>query len=303
MRTVIACPADTHCGSTLGLMTPKPLMCSDENTVTPSPAQRIIWKQWEHNWGLVEEERKKSKLVVVQNGDPVEGMHHESPQVMSMRETDHVTIAIHCYDWALRKAKFNARNGDRYYQVAGTEAHGGVGSQAEETLARDFRNRNDKENGVVPVWEKEVFSDEEDIIQGKYTWGGIRRRVNGVLFDISHHGASVGKRAWTKPNSLLNTIKSIYFECLNNNMPIPRYWVRAHYHEYVHAYYEDKQGIIEGFVLPSFQLAGSNYVRRYKGGSLMLADIGMVHFVVEDDGSSRYVADYITVEQDKVEEF
>jgi len=305
MRTVIAIPADTHCGSTLGLMTPKPLVVSDENTISPSPAQKIIWKQWEHNWQAVAEERRKSRLIIVQAGDPVEGMHHESPQIMTMREDEHVTIAIHCYDWALRKAKFDSGKGDRYYQIAGTEAHGGVGSRAEEALARDFRNKGDKTNGVVPVWEKQVFDDDEDqdIIQGKYTWGGLRRKVNGVLFDIAHHGASVGSRAWTTANQLQNTIKSIYWECLNNKKEIPRYWIRAHYHQYVHAYYEDKQGIIEGFVLPSFQLPGSNYVRRYKGNSLMLADIGMVYWVVEEDGRSYFKPDYITVESDKVEEF
>ena len=303
MRYVIAVPADTHCGSTLGLMTPKPLLVSDEISVSPSPAQKIIWKQWEHNWETVAKERKGARLVIVQNGDPVEGMHHNDPQVMTMREDEHVTIAINCYDWAMRKAKFNPKKGDRYYQIAGTEAHGGTGARAEEALARDFRDRGDGENGVMPIWEKPVFTEGEYQIQGKYTWGRLLRKVNGVLFDIAHHGASVGKRAWTKPNQLLNTIKSIYFECLNNKEPIPRYWIRAHYHEYTHAYYEDKQGIIEGFVLPSYQLPGSSFVRRHCGGSLLLGDIGMVYWVVESDGSSRFVKDVITVKQDKIEAF
>jgi hypothetical protein len=284
-------------------MTPKPLIVGDEVTVSPSPAQKIIWKQWAHNWDLVAKERKNSRLIMVQNGDPVEGMHHQSPQVMTMREDEHVTIAIHAYDWAMKKAKYNPKKGDKYYQIAGTEAHGGTGGRAEEALARDFRDRSDGQNGVVPQWEKQIFIDGEPTLQAKYTWGRLLRKVNGVLFDIAHHGASVGKRAWTTSNSLMNTIKSIYFECLEKNQPIPRYWVRAHYHQYVHAYYEGKQGIIEGFVLPSYQLPGSAYVRKFNGGSLLMADIGMVYWVVEDNGSSYWKKDIITMAQDEIKEF
>ncbi len=290
MRTVIAFPSDTHCGSTLGLIPPKPLQLHEGGEYLPSKAQRIIWNQWEYNWELIRKERKNSNLIIVHDGDVVEGIHHESTQINSSRVDEHETIASMCLDFAMQKAKFG--KGDKYYQVAGTEEHAGNGSSSEERVAQDF-------DGVVPVYENQGFGDKKN---GRYTWDGLLRTVNGVLFDIAHHGGSVGSRAWSTENGLYNKIKSIYWECLDLKLPIPRYWIRAHYHTYVRTEYAGRHGVITGIMLPGFQIK-TGYVYKKRGFIMKPADVGMVWVVVNDDGTSKDYVDKIEVKQEEIREF
>ena len=293
MRTVIAFPSDTHCGSTLGLIPPKPFQLHEGGEYLPSKAQRIIWNQWEYNWELIRKERKNSNLIIVHDGDVVEGIHHGTTQINSSRVDEHETIASMCLDFAMQKAKFG--KGDKYYQVAGTEEHAGNGSSSEERVAQDF-------DGAVPVYENQGFGDKKN---GRYTWDGLLRTVNGVLFDVAHHGGSVGSMAWTTENGLRNKIKSIYFKCVNrkNPAPIPRYWIRAHFHKYLRVDYYGECGTITGIMLPGFQIK-TGYVYKKDGGNLVEpAHIGMVWVVVNDDGTSQDYVDKIEVQQEEIQEF
>ena len=180
-RTVIALPSDTHSGSTLGLIPAKQFPLKD-GSYDPSPAQRLIWRQWEHNWKLIANERKNSDLIVVHGGDLVEGIHHQTTQVISPRVDDHETASIVCMDKAFRLAGMN--KGDKYYQISGTEEHAGNGSSSEERVAKDLDH-------VVPVWEEKIF-DEAGVAKRVYTdneraWfynGGSGRTYSELVSDI-----------------------------------------------------------------------------------------------------------------------
>jgi hypothetical protein len=293
MKTILALPSDTHCGSTLGLHPPKPFQKHEGGEYVPSKAQRIIWNQWEHNWDIIRNERKGANLIIVHDGDIVEGVHHDTTQITTVRVDEQETVASLCMDFAMQKAKFG--KGDKYFQMAGTEEHAGNGSSSEERVARDL-------DGVVPVYEQTVFDEDGMHKNGRYTWDGLLRTTNGVLFDIAHHGGTIGNSALTTENGLRNKIKSIYWECLELGLPIPRYWIRAHFHTYVRVDYEGRHGVITGIMLPGFQIK-TGYVYKKRGFVMKPADVGMVWIVINDDGSTKDYIDKIEVRQEEIKEF
>jgi hypothetical protein len=292
-RTVICLPSDTHSGSTLGLMPPKQFCLHEGGFYDPTPGQKLIWNQWTECWEKIKKERKNSDLIVVHGGDLVEGIHHDTVQIISPRIDEHEDVARLCLDWAFRKVGFH--KGDKYYQIGGSGAHAGNGSSSEERIAKDF-------DGAIPLWKQQVYDEEGDKINGRFTHDRLYRSINGVVFDISHHGGSIGQRAWTTENGLYNKLKSIYFSCLENKMPMPRYWIRGHNHVYVRAEYRGKLGTITGIMLPGFQIR-TDYCYRKINYDPQPATIGMCYIIVEASGQSSDYVEKITVEQEHLEDF
>lgn len=272
--------ADTHCGSSMGLIKPEPFQLHDGGEYNPGPTQNLIWKVWESSWEQIAKERKGRKLIIVHVGDAVEGIHHQTTQLVSSRPDEHEAIHIDCMDWAMRKVKFEPSKGDAIYYISGTEEHAGNGSRSEETIARDL-------DGVVPMNDNRA------------TWDHIRKSVNGVGFDISHHGANLGNTPLTEENGLYQKVKAVYFDSLNFKQPCPRYWVRAHLHRFAHVRYDGAQNSIDGFVLPSFQMK-TGYVYKRFNGRTTPSDIGMVWVKVDSDGRTEWDRCISQIMQDKV---
>ena len=282
-RTVVAISADKHSGSSLGLMMPKPFQLHDGGTYSPSPAQQILWEQHEECLEFIKEQRKRSRLIWVENGDPCEGIHHGTTQTISSRVEELEQIGVDILDYSFKKVRFG--NDDLAYMIAGTEEHGGSGSQSENRIAEDL-------DCFVPQF------TESSGRAHRFTWDRLLLKVNGVLLDIAHHGGTVGSRAWTKQNGMRHTLMSFYFQSLEDKTDIPRYWVRSHKHEYIHAFYEGKQGIIDGFVTPSFQFKTGF---AYKVAGHRLSDIGMIVIVIEEDGSCKHYPIMASYKQDKIQ--
>ena len=282
-RTVIAISADKHSGSSLGLMMPTPFQLHDGGTYTPSPAQKILWKQYDECLDFVVEQRKRSRLIFIENGDVCEGIHHGTTQVLSSRIEEHEQIAVDILDYTFKKLKF--KDDDLAYMIAGTEEHGGSGSQSENRVAEDLDCfvAQYSENSNKPH---------------RFTWDRLLLKVNGILLDIAHHGGAVGRRAWTTENGMRNLVKSFYFQSLEDKTELPRYWIRSHNHQFVYSgIYSGNHGNIEGFVTPSFQLK-TGYA--YKIAGHRLSDIGMLVIVIEEDGSSWWKDIKVSYKQDKI---
>jgi len=292
-RTILALPSDTHSGSTLGLIPPKQYQLQEGGYYDPTPGQKLLWKQWAHNWELIKSIRKNADLIICHCGDLVEGIHHETTQIVSGRVDTQENIADICMDKAFRIA--NMIKGDKYYQISGTDSHAGNGSSSEERVAKNL-------DYVVPVWEQTFFDEEGEKKNGRYTQDRLYREINGVIFDISHHGGSVGQRAWTTENGLYNKIKSIYWTCVDNQIPVTRYWIRGHNHKYVRAEYRGRNGIITGIMLPGFQIK-TGYVYKKINYDPNPADIGMVWIEIDEHGNSTDCVDKIEIEQEHLEAF
>lgn len=265
MRTVLVVSADKHSGSTMGLVPDEPLQLHDGGTHNPSPLQKILWQQYQECLDFIKQERKKSRLIWVENGDVCEGIHHQTTQVISARIDEHEDIASDILDRTFKKLRFG--KDDRAYMVAGTEAHASSGNQSENRVAKDL--------DFTPQYTESSGKN------NRYVWDKLLIKINGVLFDITHHGGSVGRRAWTTENGMYNRVKSFYFQTLNDGRKLPRYWVRSHLHQFVQATYDGKRGSITGVVTPSFQFK-TGYGQKVAGDNL--SDIGLLVFTIEDNG-------------------
>lgn len=261
MRTIVAVPSDTHSFSTLGLMMPKQVQLDDGGFYNPSVGQKeVLWKMWEEAWERVRELRKRSRLIVIHNGDAVEGTHDKVLNVVSRRREEQERSHIEVMDWALRKAKFG--KDDKLFYLRGTQWHTGRGAESDERIAEDL--------GATPERE------------GRYSHYHLRLKVNEFLIDVAHHGPGPGSRAWTKENSLYHTIKSVYFNSLEEGMEIPRAWIRGHYHQFIDPpSYTGNHGTITGFLAPAFQLITPFGIKVSKG--LKLASIGMLILIIDNE--------------------
>lgn len=278
-RTLFAFVADQHCGSTVGLM-PLTWEKLDGNTVAQNAAQQVVWEQWLEQWETLNGLRKKrDRLIVVNVGDAVEGVHHGTTQLITTRLDEQERIHIACMEKALELVHFD-RSTDELWYIAGTAAHVGPGASAEENIVRTLLG--------IPAG--------EGVRQVHYH---LRRRVNGVLVDVAHQGPTIGSRVWLRGNQLQAYLRDYYFECLENGQAIPRYVIRAHRHQFVPAtWYRCDGGVaIDGYVLPANTLKGefaSAIVPK------ALAHVGMVIVGVEPDGSTWQRVELLRYQQEAV---
>jgi hypothetical protein len=285
-RVIVAVPADTHCGSPVGLCPSTGWPLLNGGYYTPNRLQHILYQQWEECWRRVRvlrDQQAGTRLVVVHAGDAVEGVHHQTTQLISNRSDEHAYLHVACMQHALDIAAFDARHGDRLIYVGGTIAHVGDGYTYEEILARLL--------GACPPPGNESG--------GRVVWEHLLARANGVLFDIAHHGPAPGARQWLQGNNLRLQLRSIYLQCLEQDRPLPRYWVRAHRHRWIMPeLFRGERGDIEGFLTPCFQ-AMTHHGERVAGHEV-LSHIGMLIFVVEANGKSSWTCPRIKVQQDEM---
>ncbi len=253
---------------------------SDGGTYNSSFTQRVIWNQWVECWEHTRKLRRKSRLIVVHCGDPIEGLHHDMTEVVNTNVSDHKMIHIDTMDWALQQAKFDKKNNDLLYYLSGTPSHCGKNNGDTNDVAKDL--------DAMPCWEN------------RYHWGMLALKVNGTLLLFQHEGVRKGSRAWTDENALRYYTKSQMFDAIGNRRSVPRLITMAHNHCFVTSGEVRLYGhICEGIILPAFQ-AKTDHV--YKRFALSMATVGMVYIIVEEDGSVAWGVDKINVEQDKIQE-
>jgi len=261
----------------------------DGQTIIRSKGQKILWEQWRENWEIIAKLRKKSRLVIIFNGDAIEGNHNGSTQTLTKNLDVQSDMHTTCMEYAMNVAKFN--DGDLMYYLKGTEIHT---QDKEDKIARDFKTMNGKYL-VKPIVEPTAEKEWRD---GSFARDKLVLDVNGVLFDIAHQRFNRGRRAWTTTNPMRAQLTSYYLDCLNYDMPIPRYIIGSHWHVNLTTEIERPKGKIRGFITPSFKLKDRF---AYKVASLDINSIGMLYFVVEPDGESFYDNPSIIVDDAEVE--
>lgn len=268
--TLLWLPADWHSGGTTAFATPG-WRQGDGLTISQSHTQQLIRRQHYEALGRIKAMLKGRRLIIVHLGDAVEGNHHSTTQIVTPDNNEHCAMHIALMEEALDYLGFNSKRGDLLYYVAGTESH--VGTE-ENWIARDL--------GAVPS----IPPTPEGLYKdGRVTHYHLKLSINGVLFDLSHHGGSVGQRAWTRENGIRNKAKSIYLDCLENKIQIPRYWVRAHNHQYVRSGdYIGRQGSIEAIITPAKQ-AKTHYGTRVAADNL--STIGDIWFTIDKTGAAQ----------------
>src|SRR5690606_19020550 len=117
LRTTVAVVGDTHAGSTVAVCPPV-IDLDDGGQYAASKAQRWLWQCWGDYWDRVDRERG-DRLIVVLNGDLIDGDHHNTSQIASRNPNAQAAAldAILAVPLALKP--------DKIFVVRGTAAHVG----------------------------------------------------------------------------------------------------------------------------------------------------------------------------------
>jgi hypothetical protein len=207
---LVAVIADTHCGSSRGLLPPS-FYTSENNEVVPNSYQDWLWECYMRSFAFFKEVVGRDKVALVLNGDLIEGVHHGTKEIISPSVGDHVQAAI-------RTIEPFAEAAERIFVVRGTECH-----------------TNDSEAAVA-----DYFGADMNPETRKRTFDRLLLDVNGVRHVFRHHiGTSV--RRSSAGTQLSTQLAEEQIEAANNNEKIPKVLCVAHRHKF--GKYEDENGL------------------------------------------------------------
>jgi len=244
---LIAVVSDLHCGSTVGLATPDPVTLDDGGTYVPTDAQRWLWRHWLGYWATVRRLAAGRNLIVILNGDAMDGDHHGTAQIVSRHPGTQFDILLKCLAVPL------ALRPRHVIVVRGTESHVGKSGSGEEALARHLLNTGVP---VVPCPDTKTAS-----------WWHFTGTFGPLLVSATHHGR-IGQRPWTKGNVSSNLAAQIFYEHAARGQRHPDIALRSHYHKTADSGDSHPVRVIQ---TPAWQLATA-YAYRVAADSL--ADVG-----------------------------
>lgn len=202
--TVTAIITDPHIGSSLGLSLPKWTIQgakADETIeITASPASQWIHRNWLEYWDYVKRcagvkgKHRKHRIVTLLLGDTVEGVHHQSLQLLQ-DINDQIDMAAE-----IMTQVANLSDGG-VFACHGTPAHAGGLYQAERAVAQRAGFR--------------AFEPE------------LHLSIDGTIIWAFHHGAAA-KRDWSSSAARIAAESRMYAAELGE--PMPDYVFTGHHH-------------------------------------------------------------------------
>lgn len=205
MTIVLAVVGDTHCGSTTGLCPPI-YELTERGHQQANVAQRWLWRCWVGYWRRVSElvDGLGAELWVVLNGDLIEGFHHSTTQIVTVRPDDMQRLAVATLEPYVRPA-------ERVFVVKGTEAHIGAGGLWDDLVARDL--------GAVP-----------DEANQSPAWHWLPIEVEGLHVAFAHHGKGSSREhlRGNAARAISADLSAYYWE--SYGMPPPSMAVFGHVH-------------------------------------------------------------------------
>ena len=255
--------SDIHGGCQFGLCPPKVTLDSG-GTYSQSPIQTQIWEWWNVFWNRwVPKVTRGEPYSVVNNGDALDGVHHNSNHQITHNLADQENIAYECLAPIVNKC-------EKYYHLRGTSAHSGESGQYEEQLAKRL--------GAV---QNEV---------GNYTsfelWLSILDRC---LCHTTHHIGTTGTTSYQTTGPMKELTELFLSSSLWGDTP-PDIVVRSHRHIPIEVRLHTHKSYGYCFVTPGWQaktpfvykLPGGRYAPPMFGGSLIRVgdeDFFTRHFV------------------------
>lgn len=237
--SLIVILSDMHSGSTKALFPNRIMQFENGGNHQPNDDQIEIWKHFEKCANAVKEARKKKRVILVHDGDALEGSPYNSTQFISRNLDDQVTIHIELMDWFMQQIDFEKKRGDLLYYVKGTEVHT---ESKEHLIGQDL--------------------GAEQNAQGYHAFDKLEVTINGKLHWFLHHGPGKGKGA-NAGNPLWNWLKHIYYSSIRDGIQIPDMVVSGHTHNPDYNVYTQQWGDgggdgygvhqVHGLICPSFQ--------------------------------------------------
>lgn len=262
MRRLVLVMGDHHAGSVVGLMNPGTVLLRagedgeiEEWVPDLSETQKLLWGVYIENLRYVWDMAGDDGVVVLHTGDLTQGDRVGRLVPETTLEDQRVM------------ARYNLRpvismpQVEAVHLITGTSVH--VPESAEARIAHALRVE----------FEKDVKSFHHSILS-----------VDGVVFDVAHHGPGPGYRDWLNGNTALYYLKDrIYRDRRHRGAP-SRVYLRGHYHDYVHVPHHEQWGgeheYFDIVVVPSFS-GISSYARKVTR-SVPYLTTGMVVFEIID---------------------
>jgi len=223
--------SDLHCGCRLGLCPKTGVPLEDGGTYMPSALQRKLWAMWRHFWDKwVPDVSRGEPIVVVVNGDAIDGEHHRSKTPFSHNIEDHRRCA------RLLLAPIAKLCEGRFYMITGTAAHDGEAGQEVESLAREL--------GAIPDR------------TGRHCRYFLWKTVGRGLVHISHHIGTT-RRAHYESSAPHAELIAAFTEAGRWRRRPPDFVVRSHRHRHIQTEIPADVGDAVSLVTAGWQLKTS----------------------------------------------
>lgn len=229
MRNIIVV-SDLHCGCQYGLLT-RPVKVDGGGEFSPSPLQLEVAKCWREFWmDWVPSVTKGEPYIIVDNGDTIDGSHHNSTTQITHNLTDQRKIAESILDPILTQ-----KNCKGFYLIRGTEVHVGHSGDAEEQIAKDL--------GAIPT-EDGLFSRWELRLRFGY---------KDRLIHFTHHVGTTNSAAY-ESTAVYKELVEAYNEAGRYGNEPPAMVVRSHRHRNMKVEVPNRHGMGTAICTPGWQL-------------------------------------------------
>ena len=278
--------SDLHTGCQMGLCHPDGARLDEGGTYAPSELQVKIYQIWEHVWHhWLREIVGKQKFDLINNGDSIDGVHHNSVTQWSHNlkdQKEHAALLLSVPVGLCRKS------GGDYYHIRGTEAHGGQSGQYEEELAKTL--------GAVPN------------PAGQYARYFLRKWLGNpnrrFLVHYSHHIAGTSSASY-ESTAVYKELVAAWTDAARWGRQAPDVVVFGHRHRHfdipVPIMFEGKRRRARAIVLPGWQ-GPTPLVYRLAGSSKITSQFGAVALLLTPEGEV-YTREYVyTPEQEPPDE-
>lgn len=277
-NTLLTTLSDMHSGGSTALFINRQWQDEYQNH-TPTERQRRIYEVFEQCMEYAKAKRENKRLIVVHNGDAIEGLHHNSIQVAVMNKKSQAAIHTELMDTFLTAASFDRDRGDRLFYVRGTEVH-----------------VEDMENDIAA----DLGAEPKDPATGVFVYDHLELNVNGRKVWYVHHGKDRGKGA-NEGNTLRNWLRDIKYDCEKVGVEPPDLIFSGHTHTPGYNTFVYRKGdgfnVLHGVICPSWQ-EKTRY--GYKVAPVERNEIGAVFVEVTAGGDIR-IPRFILKQTDKVQ--
>lgn len=251
--------SDLHSGSNYALFVNRAWRGEKDMTRIPSSKQQAIRRVWDEYIEIVKRARKNKRVILVHNGDAIDGDHHNSSDVCSRSPLNQADIHIELMNEFQKRIGW--QRGDEIYYTRGTQTH-----------VNEYEDYIGREMNAVMDGEYHVF----DL---------LKLKTNGVVSWFVHHGPGRGAGA-NEGSPMRAWLKNIYHEATKDHTAIPDIVYTGHVHNptYNDYIYRDKMNfrIIHGVILPSWQMK-TKYA--WEKASVSVNKIGGVVHEIKADGT------------------
>lgn len=257
-RQIAVLISDKHAGSALSLLPPN-VELTDPNTGDVERPQlnyiqQKLWDWFSADRDAVLNWAAGDPITVFDLGDPTQGNRFPS-ELVTTSAAEQILIAIEVSKQYARES-----NVKQIYQVAGTDVHEFGESTASLLIAKHLET-------------------EFKHLKVKVLQHGLEA-VEGVTFDVAHHGPSGGSRDWLRGNILRLYTQSVMQEDIKAGRTPPDVLLRGHFHTYVPERITMGHHETLAMVLPSWQWPNIHALKVAKSPTAFT--VGTIALALED---------------------